>query len=438
MNNPIARMGIIIAAIVISVFLALLLFLNRMDNHSKDVNEPAVAASEQAEDASKKDAAAADAAKPTEDATAAAKEEKDVTAASAEPPPAPSVEMDIPSLKDVFKDYFPIGAAIEPNETTGLHADLLKKQVNWLVAENAMKPDAIEPSEGNFNWTNADKLVAFAKENGMQLRFHTLVWHNQVGAWFFKDADGNPMADETDPKKREANKKLLLKRLDNHVRTIVSRYKNDIKSWDVVNEVIEPGDPDGMRASDWYKITGTDFIETAFRAARAAGGPDIKLYINDYGTDDVTKRDRLYDLVKSMLDKGVPIDGVGHQTHISIAGPPVSAIIDSMKKFAELGLDNIVTELDMSLYAWNDRSDYGDDIPANILKNQADKYRELFDAFKANKDIISGVMFWGITDAHTWLDTFPVTRKDAPLLFDRQLHAKQAFWAIVDPSKLPQ
>ncbi|PWW07207.1 endo-1,4-beta-xylanase [Paenibacillus cellulosilyticus] len=439
MNNPVARMGIIIATIVICVFLVLVLFLNQMDKNSKNSNEPVSAATEQTEDGSKTDAAAeADAAKPAEDAAAAAQEEKDATVAAAEPPPAPSVEMDIPSLKDVFKDYFPIGAAIEPDETAGLHADLLKKQVNWLVAENVMKPDAIEPSEGNFNWTNADKLVAFAKENGMQLRFHTLVWHNQVGGWFFQDENGNSMVDETDPKKREANKKLLLKRLDNHVRTIVSRYKDDIKSWDVVNEVIEPGDPDGMRASNWYKIAGVDFIETAFRAAREAGGPDIKLYINDYSTDDITKRDRLYELVKSMLDKGVPIDGVGHQTHISVAGPSVFSIIDSMKKFAELGLDNIVTELDMSLYAWNDRSDYGDDIPAYVLRSQADKYRELFDAFKENKDILSGVMFWGITDEHSWLNTFPVTRTDAPLLFDRQLHAKQAFWAIVDPSKLPQ
>jgi endo-1,4-beta-xylanase len=134
----------------------------------------------------------------------------------------------------------------------------------------------------------------------------------------------------------------------------------------------------------------------------------------------------------------VPIDGVGHQTHISISSPSVFSIIDSMKKFAELGLDNIVTELDMSLYAWNDRSDFGADIPAYALKGQADKYRELFEAFKENKDIISGVMFWGITDEHTWLNGFPVTRTDAPLLFDRQLHAKSAFWSIVDPSKLEQ
>ncbi len=245
------------------------------------------------------------------------------------------------------------------------------------------------------------------------------------------------MVDETDPAKGKANKKLLLKRLDTHVRTIVGRYKDDIKSWDVVNEVIEPSDLDGMRANDWYKIAGTDYIETAFRSAREAGGPDIKLYINDYGTDNPTKRDRLYELVKEMLDKGVPIDGVGHQTHIGVHGPSVASIIESMKKFSELGLDNLVTELDMSIYAWNDRRDFGDDIPEPILQMQANRYRELFDAFKANKDILSGVVFWGIADDHTWLHNYPVNgRTDAPLLFDQQLHAKTAFWAVVDPSKL--
>ncbi|WP_223829332.1 endo-1,4-beta-xylanase [Paenibacillus arenilitoris] len=346
-------------------------------------------------------------------------------------PSEPSVQADIPSLAETFADDFPIGAAIEPFQTEGPKAELLKKHVNWLVAENVMKPDAIQPSEGTFKWTNADRIVAFAKENGMALRFHTLVWHSQVGAWFFKDAEGRPMADETDPAKREANKKLLLERLDAHVRTIVDRYKDDIASWDVVNEVIEPADPDGMRASDWYNIAGTDFIATAFRAAREAGGPDIKLYINDYGTDNPRKRDLLYELVKRLLDEGVPIDGVGHQTHIDVHGPSVDAIIASMRKFAELGLDNIVTELDMSVYAWNDRRDFGADIPEDVIELQAKRYGELFRAFRDNKAILSGVVFWGIADDHTWLNGFPVKRTNAPLLFDRNDQAKPAFWSVI-------
>jgi len=348
----------------------------------------------------------------------------------------PSVEHDLPSLKDVYADYFPIGAAIEPNQTTGLVAELLKKHVNLIVAENAMKPASIQPSEGRFNWTGADRIVRFARENGMQLRFHTLVWHNQVPNWFFLDAGGKPMVDETDPEKREQNKQLLLQRLETHMKTVVERYKDDIKSWDVVNEVIEPADPDGMRNSPWYQIAGIDYIETAFRAAREAGGPDIRLYINDYSTDDPKKRDRLYELVKELLDRGVPIDGVGHQTHISVAWPPVEQIIESMRKFAELGLDNIVTELDMSLYAWNDRRDYGDDIPEDVLRKQAERYRDLFEAFREHKDILSEVTFWGISDNHTWLSSFPIVRTEAPLLFDKNFHAKPAFWGVVDPSKL--
>ena len=295
-----------------------------------------------------------------------------------------------------------------------------------------MKPDAIQPTEGQFQWANADRIVKFAKENGMQVRFHTLVWHSQVGAWFFKDADGKPMVEETDPKKREANKQLLLERLDTHVRTVVSRYKDDITSWDVVNEVIEPGDPDGMRASEWYHITGTDFIATAFHAAREAGGPDAKLYMNDYGTDNPVKRDRLFQLVQELLEQDVPIDGVGHQTHIDIYNPSIESIIVSMEKFAELGLDNLVTELDMSIYAWNDRQDYGDDIPQDVLEKQADRYRDLFKAFLEHKDMISGVVFWGIADDHTWLNGFPVQRTNAPLLFDPLHQPKPAFWSIIE------
>ena len=368
---------------------------------------------------------------------------EDGTADGAEPadeaqeePAAPAVQTDIPSLAEAYADHFPIGAAITPEQTEGPMAELLKKHVNMLVAENVMKPYILQPTEGQFRFEQADKIVEFAKANGMELRFHTLVWHQQTPAWFFYDKEGKRMVDETDPAKREENKKLLLERLENHIRVIVNRYKDDIKSWDVVNEVVEPNDPDGLRNSEWYQIAGIDYIVTAFRAAREAGGPDIKLYINDYSTDDPAKRDRLYELVKELLDRGVPIDGVGHQTHISVEWPSVSSVIESMRKFAELGLDNIVTEMDMSVYAWNDRRDYGDDIPEAVMQKQADRYREFFQAFRDNKDILSAVVFWGIADSHTWLHDFPVQgRTDAPLLFDQNLQAKPAFWSVIEAAQ---
>lgn len=343
-----------------------------------------------------------------------------------------SVQMDIPSMYEEFEEYFPIGAAIEPHQTQGLFAELLKKHVNMIVAENVMKPENIQPREGEFRWEQADRIVNFAKENGMELRYHTLVWHNQVPQWFFLDEDGKRMVNETDPDKREANKALLLERLETHVKTIVERYKDDIKSWDVVNEVIDESQPDGMRKSEWYQITGTDYIETAFRAAREAGGPDLRLYINDYSTEEAPKRDVMYDFVKEMLERGVPIDGVGHQLHISIEYPPARNIIASLQKFAELGLDNIITELDMSVYAWQNRGDYGDDIPADILLKQRTQYDLLFRALRDHSDILSEVVFWGISDAHTWKHDFPVNgRTDAPLPFDKNFQAKPAFWGII-------
>jgi len=356
--------------------------------------------------------------------------------AGADEPAEPSVQADIPSLAEAYAGFFPIGAAITPEQTEGLMAELLKKHVNMLVAENVMKPSILQPTEGQFRFEQADKIVGFAKANGMEARFHTLVWHQQVPAWFFYDKDGKRMVDETDPAKREENKKLLLERLEKHVRAVVNHFKDDIKSWDVVNEVIEPADPGGMRNSEWYQIAGIDYIETAFRAAREAGGPDIKLYINDYNTNEPAKRDRLYELVKELLDRGVPIDGVGHQTHVSVDWPSAASLIESMRKFAELGLDNIVTEMDMSLYAWNDRRDYGDNIPESVIKKQADRYREFFEAFRDNKDLVSAVVFWGIADAHTWLHDFPVQgRTDAPLLFDKNLQAKPAFWSVIEAAK---
>lgn len=365
-------------------------------------------------------------------AATATAEASPAASASAEPVPEPAVQAALPPLADAYTDYFPIGAAIEPDQTEGPSAELMKRQVNWIVAENAMKPDALAPAEGSFTWERADRIVAFAKENGMGLRFHTLVWHSQTPEWFFLDEAGGAMAEETDPVRRAANKKLLLERLDRYVTAVVNRYKEDITSWDVVNEVIEPGDPDGMRASNWYKITGTGFIETAFKAARKAGGPELKLYINDYGTDNPEKRDRLYELVKELLEKGVPIDGVGHQTHINLDYPSVESIIESMDKFHALGLDNQITELDMSLYVYNDLSDVGPEVPADILQRQAERYRELFAALRARRELLSGVMFWGIADDHTWLSTFPVARTEAPLLFDKQLQAKPAFRAVTD------
>jgi len=345
------------------------------------------------------------------------------------------IQADLPALKDVFAGAFSIGAAVEPFQLSGTTADLLAKHYNCLVAENVMKPAAIHPAEDRYIWFKADKLVQYAVDHGMEMRFHTLIWHTQNAEWFFRDAVGSDMAAETDPAKRAANKALLLKRVESHVATIVGRYKDRVVSWDVVNEVMDPNGPGGYRESSWYKIAGPDYIETAFRAARAAGGPGVKLYITDYGTDEPARRDALYGIVKDMLAKGVPVDGVGHQSHINVRYPTVQAIGDSIRLFASLGLDNQITELDVSVYASDGESCTS--VPPELLVEQGYRYRELFEEFLRLKDCISNVTFWGVADDHSWLHNRPIPRRDAPFAFDDQFQAKPAYWGMVDPAKLP-
>jgi endo-1,4-beta-xylanase len=338
------------------------------------------------------------------------------------------IDEGIPSLKERFAGSFRLGAAVEASELAGIPSRLLTKHFDVLVAGNAMKPSSIQPLEGLFNWADADKIVAFAESKGMGLRFHTLQWHEQCPEWFFIDPEGRAMVEEADPARRAANKALLLKRLEEHIAAIGERYQGRIASWDVVNEVIDAAQPDGMRRSPWYLIAGEDYIETAFRAARAHCGEGARLYINDYNTHEPSKREALLAFVKRMLAKGVPIDGVGHQTHIRIGYPEIALIGDSIRAFGELGLDNEVTELDMSVYSDDSRA--YEVVPERILRLQAERYKELFEEYRGLAPYISTVVLWGIADNNTWLDNRPVPRKDAPLLFGVDYAPKPAFWAL--------
>ncbi|WP_082918135.1 endo-1,4-beta-xylanase [Oceanobacillus sp. Castelsardo] len=338
-----------------------------------------------------------------------------------------------------YEDSFKIGAAVEPDQLEGESAEVLKHHYNSIVAENAMKPMYIQPKEGEFYWEDADKIVQFAKENDMYFRYHTLVWHSQVPDWFFLDEEGKPMVDEQDPEKREKNKQLLLERERTHIKTIVERYKDDVDAWDVVNEVIDDGG--GLRESPWYEITGKDFIKVAFETAREYAGEDAMLYINDYNNEvDDVKRDDFYDLVKELVDEGVPIDGVGFQSHIQLGWPSIEETRESIEMFADLGLDVQITELDVSIYGWPPSGEYNteDEIPNSILEELADRYRDLFDLYEELDDKISNVTFWGIADNHTWLDDRAQEHsddgkgKDAPFVFDSEYNVKPAYYAMMD------
>ncbi|MQS08033.1 endo-1,4-beta-xylanase [Streptomyces alkaliphilus] len=337
--------------------------------------------------------------------------------------PVPPIQRDIPALRDALPE-FPIGAAVSPADIHGERAELLARHHSSLTPGNALKWDATQPAEGVFRFTDADPILDFAAERGMAVRGHTLVWHEQTPAWVFTGADGEPMTPTPE------NKALLLERLETHIREVVGRYGDRIETWDVVNEVIDENRPDGMRRSPWYEITGLDYIRTAFRVAHEVA-PDARLVINDYNTNVPAKREALYELVALLLEEGVPVHGVGHQTHINIEWPSVAEARAMLERFVPLGVDQEITELDVSVYTAADQ--VFPVVPAERLEAQARQYRRMFDLFRSYSEHIASVTVWGLADDDTWLDGGPLDRKDAPLLFDERLRAKAAYWAIVDP-----
>lgn len=327
-------------------------------------------------------------------------------------------------LKDYYKDYFPIGASVSPANLTSDESILLKKEFNSITAENVMKAASIHPTENTFNWTDADNIVNFAQANSMKVRGHTLCWYQQTPQWMFRDASGNTVSKET-----------LLQRLKDHITAVVSRYKGKIYAWDVVNEAIDDSNDKIYRDSLWYRICGEEYIAKAFQWAHDAD-PDALLFYNDYNTESAAKRDKIYNCLKKLIDAGVPVHGVGLQGHWTFDWPSESDIRASITKFASLGIKVQITELDISVYSWN--ADFsvrkpGDDSFTSVMEQkQMDMYKMIFRVFREKRDVISGITFWNISDRKSWLDNFPVkNRKNYPLLFDKDLKPKKAYWEVV-------
>ena len=328
-------------------------------------------------------------------------------------------------LKDYYSAYFPIGVAVSPRALKTDEAKLILQQFNSITAENAMKMGPIHPKENEYNWAGADSIAAFAKRNQLKLRGHTLCWHNQSPDWLFKDAAGKPVT-----------KQVLLQRLKDHITTVVKRYKGTIYAWDVVNEVISDKPGEYFRDSEFYKICGEEFVARAFQFAHEAD-PDALLFYNDYNEIDAVKREKIIKLVKGLKDAGIPIHGVGLQGHWAINEPSESQLDSTFHRFVQLGLKLQVTELDISVYpkehnARGKRTDDEDTVFSAQKENQQiEMYKMCFRLFRKYSNTISGVTFWNISDRHTWLDNFPVRgRKDYPLLFDKELQPKKAYWEV--------
>jgi len=340
------------------------------------------------------------------------------------------------TLKDAYKGSFYIGAAINTAQATGADArgaTIVKEQFDSISPENDLKWERIHPKPDTYTFELADKYVEFGEKNHMFIVGHNLVWHAQVPAWVFQDADGKPIT-------RDA----LLKRLHDHIFTVVGRYKGRIQSWDVVNEALNE---DGtLRQSKWMQIIGEDYILKAYQWAHEAD-PQAQLNYNDYSIENEPKRNGAIALIKKLQSQGVNVAVVGVQGHDSLDWPSAQLEEDSIMAFAKLGVKVAITELDIDVLPPIDPGSadvslsvkgnpklnpYANGLPDSVQKELAEKYASLFAVYLKHRDVMSRVTLWGVTDANSWRNNWPVVgRTSYPLLFDRAGKPKPAFDAVV-------
>ncbi len=330
-------------------------------------------------------------------------------------------------LKDYYAGYFPVGVAVSPfSLEDSASANLIVNEFFSMTAENVMKMAPIHPQEDTFRWEPADKIVAFAEQHGLKLRGHTLCWHSQAPDWMFIQEDS-----------QRVSKEVLLARLENHIANVAGRYSGKIYAWDVVNEVISDAPDEIYRNSIWYEVCGEEFITKAFEYAKKYD-PIAKLFYNDYNVIDSVKCEKIYQMVKTMKEQGVPIEGIGIQGHWSVYEPSEHQLRRTIERLAQLGVEIQITELDISIYpkegTRREKLDTDVDIFSPELEQlQVDKYEMIFRVFREYKNVITSVTFWNVSDKHSWLDNFPVRgRKDYPLLFDQNNSPKKAYVKVAD------
>jgi endo-1,4-beta-xylanase len=291
-----------------------------------------------------------------------------------------------------------IGFQFSINNQT--HNNLVKTEFNTVVPENSMKALNIHPSKGKTNFSGPDKLVKFAQDNNMKIRGHTLIWHRQNASWIIT-----------------GSRQQVLENMKYHIETVMGHFKGKIFQWDVVNEALEDNGPN-LRNSAYKSTVGADYIDSAFVFAHRTD-PDCKLFYNDYGTSIInSKSDAVYNMVKKMLANGIPIHGVGFQSH-HLASDGTAALYAAVKKnfqrFADLGLEIAITELDA---------------PGSDAAAQAVVY-STYMKIALEMPAVTTYMIWGVRDQDSWVSP-------TPLIFDNNFKPKLAYTAVMKVLKNPQ
>jgi endo-1,4-beta-xylanase len=341
------------------------------------------------------------------------------------------IQSELMPVKQSYEDEFLIGTAISSEDLAGIRFDLLTTHFNSVTAGNAMKPGELQRTKGNFTFSGADNLVDTSLDAGMKVHGHTLVWHQQSPEWMNTAID-------TDGNMRYLSREEALDNMRTHIKTVVEHFADKVISWDVVNEAMSDNSTNpsdwkaSLRKSPWYYSVGEDYIEQAFLAAREVLDEhpdwDIKLYYNDYNLDNQNKSLAVYNMVKEINEnyqKVYPekllIDGIGMQGHYTVNTNPANVEL-SLERFIDLGVEVSISELDVqagSNYQLSERQ----------ANDQGYLYAQLFNIFRKNAEHISRVTIWGMDDGTSWRSA------TNPLLFDKNLKAKPAYYGVINPDK---
>jgi endo-1,4-beta-xylanase len=341
----------------------------------------------------------------------------------------PTIQPNLTSIYERYRDFFPIGTATDITDLSGAHAQLLTKHYDSMTPGNDLKWSSVETSLGNFNYTNGDALVGEAVCNNMKVRGQNLVWATaeQTPAYATGDGTNSP-----------ANQATVTANIQEHIQNEVQHFGSKVYAWDVVNEPIDPNQPDCLVHGPFYNVLGASYLDIAFKAAAQYAPAGTKLFLNEFSTQDPARLACLIKVVRELRERGVPINAIGHEMHNQINFPTTESLVQAVETVHEHfpQLDQQITELDMSVYNGGDNtSNFGNDLPPSFLAEQGWLYKQYFDAFRRLRGKISALTMWGMADDDTWLDSFPIDRTDYPLPFDMRLQAKPAYWGIIGEEK---
>lgn len=347
------------------------------------------------------------------------------------------------SLAKAYEGYFKIGAAVSYMGADH-YEKVLKENFNSITPENEMKYEMVEPEEGKFTFETPDKIFSLARRMGIKVRAHAPVWHNQTGAWMYRDGD------------KAAAPELIYERIDAHSKAICQRYNNDVYAWDVVNEAVrdlyidDGGTDEVYRNSEYFMLCGKEFIAKAFQAMDKYS-PNAQLFYNDYDECVPEKRKKIVRLIQDIQEKGCRIDGFGMQQHY-FRKPDFDELKRSIEEYAGLGIHLHITELDITLRsAYEDLAgkecEVDDDLisavtnPTNeLIDHVGEIYLKLFEIYRSYRDVIDCVTTWGVADDYSWLDFFRPDKKmprtkQYPMLFNRYHAAKPCVAKLIEAVK---